>query len=61
LFHEGEEMLEGFLIGTALFGRELTGALVQLRGHLDGFPGGATEGDQYLGELGKFGGFHGGN
>jgi hypothetical protein len=61
LFHEGEEMLEGLLIGTTLFGCELAGTLVQLGGHLDGFPGRATEGDQYLGELGKFGGFHGGN
>ena len=54
-------MLEGFLVRTAFFGRELAGALVQLRGHLDGFSGGTTEGDQQLGELGKFGGFHGGN
>ncbi len=47
-------MLQGFLVGVALFGGELAGAFVELRGHLGGLGRRAAEGDEDLGELGKF-------
>ena len=47
-------MLQGFLVATAFFGGELAGALVELCGHLRGFPGGTAKGDEDLGELGDF-------
>ena len=47
-------MLQRFLVGAALFGGELVGAFVQLRGHFGGFVRRATEGDEDLGKLGDF-------
>ena len=47
-------MLQRFLVSAALFGGELAGAFVELRGHPGGFFGGTAEGDEDLGELGDF-------
>jgi len=47
-------MFQRFLVTAALFGGELAGALVELCGHLGGFPGGTAKGDEDLGELGDF-------
>ncbi len=49
LFHQGEQMLQGVLIAAALFSGELAGTFVELRGHLSGFFGRTTEGDENLG------------
>ena len=49
-------MLERFLVAAAFFGGELAGALVQLRGHRDGFFRRTAERDE---DLGKVGNFHG--
>ena len=54
MFHQSEQMLQGFLVVAAFFGGELAGAFVELRGHLDGFRGGTAEGDEDLGKLGDF-------
>ena len=48
-------MLQGFFVRTALLGGQLVRALVLLRGHLTGFPGGTAERGE---DLGKFGNFH---
>ncbi len=47
-------MFQGLLVGAAFFGSKLMGALVELRGHLDGFFRGTAEGDKDLGELCDF-------
>ena len=54
LFHEREQMLQGFLIAAAFFSGELAGAFVELRGHLGGFFRRTTERDEDLGKLGNF-------
>jgi hypothetical protein len=46
LFHEVEEMGQGFLVCFSLFGGQLAGALVELRGHFAGLPGGAAQGNE---------------
>ena len=56
LLHQGEQMLERFLIAASFFGGKLTGALVELRGHVGGFLRRTAEGDE---DLGKFGNLHG--
>ena len=48
-------MGEGFLVGTALLGGELAGALVELRGHLGGLRRRAAERNESGGELLKLG------
>ena len=35
--HEGNQVLQGFLVAAAFFGGKLAGALVKLRGHVGGF------------------------
>ena len=47
-------MFQRVLVAAALFGGKLSGAFVQLRGHLRGFFSGTTERDKDLGELGNF-------
>jgi len=37
LTHEREQMSQGVVLVAALFGGELAGALIQLRGHVGGF------------------------
>jgi len=61
LAHEGEEVSQCFLVGTALFDGELAGALVELRGHPGGLCRGTTQRDERGGELLElgFGGGHG--
>ena len=51
LFHQVEQMRQGFLVTLALFRRQLARALVQLRRHFGGFCRGTTERHQHLGEL----------
>ena len=53
-------MGKGVFVGDAALGDELPGALVQLRGHLGGPGGGATQRDECGGELLEFG-FSGGH
>ena len=55
LLHQVEQMLQGFLVTAALLPGQLVRALVQLRSHFTGFPGGTAERGE---DLGKFGNFH---
>src|ERR1035437_2693799 len=54
LFHQGQQMLERFLVTAVFFGGELAGAFVELRGHLGGFFRRTAEGDEDLGKLENF-------
>ncbi len=58
MFHELEEVGEGFFVGAVFLGGELAGAFVELRGHFGGFFGRTTEHNE---NFGNFGNFHGVN
>ena len=49
LAHQADQMLQRLFVAAALFGSELMGAFVELRGHLGGFIGRTTERDKNLG------------
>ena len=52
-------MLHGCFVTATLFGGELAGAFVELRGHLGGFLRRTAEGDENLGKIGSFHGNQG--
>jgi hypothetical protein len=54
LFHQLEQVRQGFLVSPPFLGGELAGAFVQLRGHFGGLFSRTTEGNQDFGEFGRF-------
>ncbi len=52
--HESQQMLQGFFVSAAFLFGQLLRALVELRGHLGGFPGGTAERDEDFCEFGNF-------